>query len=55
MKYLMCCFIFLAGCDNTTKQPVPLKDTKGVIKFTDGDVTCYMLYQSGISCLRTTP
>lgn len=26
----------------------------GVTKFTDGEVTCWLYYQKGISCLQTT-
>lgn len=49
MKYLLFFVLFLTGCD---QEPGRHDLPRGVSKFNDGFITCYMYYEHGISCLR---
>jgi hypothetical protein len=60
MKYLLlvCLIVMLAGCTAPGDVPMPpvetiYKDSGGtIVKFKDGEITCYLYNSYGISCLR---
>lgn len=53
MKYFLILFLtILSGCCEPPKDSAGLSLPRRISKFKDGDVTCYMYSEHGISCLK---
>lgn len=53
---LLASLMVLSGCSNPPGNPAAPKaisELNGIRKYEDGNVTCYVLYQDGISCVKT--
>lgn len=53
MRYLLLCLIILTGCHNVEYPRTEERISNGIVKTQDGNITCYTVYQSGISCVVT--